>query len=70
MRAGFNRKENLYVANIKNSSLVQNGQVLFSNTSSGLKGYTLNVLMQTDETTDPGGAKELWSVGSKFIQSS
>ncbi len=70
MRAGFNRKENLYVANIKNSSLLQNEQVLFSNTSSGLKGYFLNVVMQTDATTDPGGAKELWSVGTKFIQSS
>lgn len=70
MRAGFDRKENLYVATIKNSSIAQNGQVLYSNTSSGLKGYTLGVIIRTDDTTDPRGSKELWSVGTKFIQSS
>ncbi len=70
MRAGFNRKENLYTANIINNSLFQNNQVLPSNAMSGVKGYTLQVKISTDSTTDPNGSKELWSVGTKYIQSS
>jgi len=70
MRAGFERKENLYVANVVNHSLYQNGQVLTSSATSGLKGYTLSVVIETDDTTDYKGAKEIWSVGSTFTQSS
>jgi len=69
-RAGFVRKENLYTASIKNSSLFQNNQVLPGSSVTGLKGYLLDVEMVTDETTDPKGAKELWSVGSTFSISS
>ena len=70
-RAGFDRKQNKYVAAIKNSS-VQNtsnvlpGQVLIGSTTSGLKGYYISVYMTTDTTTDPGGLKELFAVGSTY----
>ena len=69
-RCGFDRKENLYVAPIKNTTLFFNGQVLPSATLSGLKGYYLDVVLSTDQTTDPQGSKELWSVGTKFNISS
>ena len=69
-RAGFVRKENLYTAPIKNAALFQNNQILPSNSMTGLKGYLLEVTMSTDSTTDPKGAKEIWSVGTTFVQSS
>ena len=69
-RVGFNRKENLYTASIKNASLFQNGQVVPGTSMTGLKGYLLDVTLSTDETTDPNGPKELWSVGTTFVQSS
>jgi len=69
-RVGFNRKENLYTAAIKNSSLFANGQILPGGNMTGLKGYLLEVNIATDDTTDPLGPKELWSVGTSFVQSS
>jgi hypothetical protein len=69
-RVGFNRKENLYTASIRNASLFQNGQVVPGTSMTGLKGYLLDVTLSTDETTDPNGPKELWSVGTTFVQSS
>ena len=69
-RVGFNRKENLYTASIINASLFQNGQVVPGSAVTGLKGYLLDVTISTDETTDPNGPKELWSVGTTFVQSS
>ncbi len=69
-RVGFNRKENLYTASIINASLFQNGQVVPGSAVTGLKGYLLDVTISTDETTDPNGPKELWSVGTTFVRSS
>ena len=69
-RVGFNRKENLYTASIINASLFQNGQVVPGSAVTGLKGYLLDVTLSTDETTDPNGPKELWSVGTTFARSS
>ena len=69
-RVGFNRKENLYTASIRNASLFQNGQVVPGSNVTGLKGYLLDVTLSTDETTNPNGPKELWSVGTTFVQSS
>ena len=69
-RVGFNRKENLYTASIINASLFQNGQVVPGSNVTGLKGYLLDVTISTDETTDPNGPKELWSVGTTFVRSS
>ena len=50
---GFNRKENKYVAPIKNNSPTQlAGQVISGPDSSGIKAYYTTVTMQTDATTD------------------
>jgi len=63
--SGFNRKENKYYANLVNNSLPKPGEVVFGNSMSGIKGRFATVKFSTDTTTDPGGLKELWSVGTK-----
>jgi len=69
-RAGFDRKENKYMANIVNSSNVRPGEVIFGNQASGIKGFFATVKFSIDETTDPGGMKELYSVSSNYVMSS
>jgi len=70
--SGFNLKENLYTANLINNSSLAPGEVvdLIGNARSGIKGYFATVKISTDSVTDPGGVKELWSVGSKYVTSS
>ncbi len=68
-RAGFNRKENKYVANLVAKSTARPGEVRFGPDLTGIKGYFATVKIKTDETTDPGGVKELWSAGTEFSQS-
>jgi hypothetical protein len=70
LRAGFNRKENRYVANLISNSAVRAGEVIFGSQISGIKGYFATVTIETDETTQLGGAKELWSAGTKYVVSS
>lgn len=70
LRAGFNRKENRYVANLISNSTARAGEVIFGNQMSGIKGYFATVTIETDETTQLGGAKELWSAGTKYVVSS
>ena len=69
-RAGFDRKENLYVANLVNNTPAMPNEVIFGSSISGIKGYFATVKIQTDSTTDISGVKELFAVGTKFIQSS
>ena len=70
MRSGFNRKENLYTANLINNSSVRPNEIIFGNQMSGIKGYFARVKISTDSTTQKGGLKEIWSVGTKYVQSS
>ena len=70
-RAGFYRKENLYVANLVNkNSNEQAGQVLPGESMSGIKGYFTTITISTDDVTDIYGMKELWEVSSKWVVSS
>jgi len=69
-RYGFDRKENLYVSNIVNGSQIRPGEILGGATVTGIKGYYTTVTLATDNTTDVGGKKILWSVGSQVVQSS
>jgi len=69
-RVGFNSKENKYHANLINNSNVNPGEVLWGNNMTGVKGYFSTVKVSTDETTDPGGLKELFAVSSNFVESS
>ena len=68
-RAGFDRKQNNYVASIKNNTTnPMQGEVVWGNQTMGIKAYYATVTMSTDTTTDPGGLKELFAVGSNFSQ--
>ena len=69
-RAGFDRKENHYVANLVNASTARPGEVIFGTNVSGVKGYLMTVKMSIDANTDPGGAKQLYSVSSNYVLSS
>tara|TARA_A100001201_G_C4085065_1_gene200180 strand:- start:185 stop:1870 length:1686 start_codon:yes stop_codon:yes gene_type:complete len=70
MRAGFDRKENLYVANLINKSTAAPGEVIYGAKISGIRGYFATVTIKNDATTDYGGTKELFAVGTKFVKSS
>ena len=63
--SGFNRKENKYYANLINISTAQPGEVVFGQQVSGIKGRFATVKFSTDSSTDVGGNKELWAVGTK-----
>ena len=68
--AGFNRKENRYVANIINNSTARPGEVIFGSGMSGIKGYFTTVKFKVDSSTNVGGMKELFLAGSNYVMSS
>ena len=70
MRAGFNRKENKYVSNLKNNSMPRPGEVVFSQSLSGVKGMFATVTFSIDATTNALGKKELFAVASTYVESS
>lgn len=66
-RAGFDRKQNKYMAVIPNNTATAiTGEVVFGNQTTGIKAYYTTVTMATDTGTDFGGLKELFAVGSTF----
>lgn len=66
-RAGFDRKQNKYMAVIPNNTQTpMPGEVVFGNQTTGIKAYYATVTMKTDATTDPNGLKELFAVSSTF----
>ncbi len=65
--AGFDRKENAYVANLVNNSPAASGEIIFGNVISGIKGFFATATFSTDTTTDPGGEKQLFSVATDFF---
>lgn len=65
-RAGFDRKENKYMAALFNKSLANQQEISYGNEISGIKGYLSIVDMSIDSVTDLGGPKELFSVSTNF----
>ena len=66
-RQGFDRKQNTYMAALINNSGPRDMEVIFDGSSAtGIKAFYANVIMSTDLTTDPGGQKQLFTVGSEF----
>ncbi len=59
-----------YYANLVNNSAPANEEILYGQQMTGIKGRFATVTMSTDSVTNPGGLKELWSVGSVFSISS
>jgi hypothetical protein len=68
--AGFDRKENKYMANLVNNSQAAAGEVIWGVSMTGIKGYFASVTMSTDSVTDPEGVKELFAVSSQYVESS
>ena len=67
LHAGFDRKENAYVANLVNNSSATQGEIIFGNVISGIKGFYATATFTTDRYTDPGGEKQLFCVSSDFF---
>lgn len=65
-RAGFDRKENKYMAVLMNKSLANPEEISFGNEISGIKGYFAVVDMSLDNATDVGGAKELFAASCNY----
>jgi hypothetical protein len=70
MRAGFDRKENKYHANLINNTTARSGEIVFGDSMSGIKGFYATVKVSTDSTTNVGGLKELFAVSSNYVESS
>ena len=70
MRAGFDRKENKYHANLINNTTARSGEIVFGDSMSGIKGFYATVKISTDSTTNVGGLKELFAVSSNYVESS
>ena len=66
LRAGFDRKDNRYVANLINNSPVMPGEILFNAQMTGIKGYYSIATLTTDLSTNVGGMKELYQVGMSY----
>jgi len=69
-RAGFDRKENKYVSNLKNNSAPRPAEIIYGNSLSGIKGMFATVTFSIDATTNVLGKKELFSVSSTYVESS
>lgn len=68
--AGFMKKEGKYKAVIKNNSSTSQGEVIFGNTMSGIKGYFATITMQVDNSTNVGTPKELFAASIEYVESS
>tara|TARA_B110000483_G_scaffold53669_1_gene66880 strand:- start:230 stop:1681 length:1452 start_codon:yes stop_codon:yes gene_type:complete len=64
--AGFDRKENKYVANLVNNSRAAEGEIIWGDSMSGIKGFYSTVKLSTDLLTNDGGPKSLFSVESTY----
>jgi hypothetical protein len=68
--AGFNRKENKFFANIINNSFATEGEIVYGNSMSGIKGFFSTLTISTDNSTELGKFKELYAVSSEYVESS
>lgn len=67
-RAGFDRKQNTYYAVLNNNSPARAEEVITTGAQeTGVKAFYITVKFSTDGTTDPNGAKQLFSVGSNYM---
>ena len=64
----FKVKENKYFANLINNTSSQPGEIVWGQSSSGIKGFFATVQMSIDNTL--GGKKELFAVSTNYVESS
>jgi hypothetical protein len=65
-RAGFDRKENKYMAVLMNKSQPNPEEISFGDEISGIKGYFAVVDMSLDNATEVGGPKELFAASTRY----
>ncbi len=66
----FKRKENKFFANLINNSPATEGEILWGQSSTGLKGFFSTIKMKFDNSSSPTIKKELFSVSSDIVESS
>ena len=66
--AGFDRKEGKYMSNLVNASPATQGEIVFGNSMTGVKGYIATVTIKSD-TTSRINPMELFAVSSDYIES-
>jgi len=66
--AGFNKKEGKYMANLVNSSPATQGEIVFGDSMTGVKGYIASVTIKSDATSRTG-PMELFAVSSEYVES-
>jgi len=66
----FKRKENKYFANLINNSSVTQGEIIFGNNMTGIKGFFSTIKMKLANANFPTAKKELFSVSSNVVESS
>jgi len=69
----FKRKENKYFSNLVNNTAPQNGEIIFGQNISGVKGFfaeTTFTLTNNKGVTNGYGKKELFAVSSNIVESS
>jgi hypothetical protein len=67
--AGFDKKEGKYVANLVNVSPATQGEIVFGEAMTGVKGYIATVTIKSDSTSRTG-PMELFAISSNYVESS
>ena len=72
LHAGFDRKNNRYMANLVRPATSTNrtvvpGEVIYGDQMSGIKGYFATITLSTDTETDPLEMKELYQVSLTYV---
>jgi hypothetical protein len=65
----FKRKEDKYFANLINASSFTQGEVIFGDSISGVKGFYATVTMSAANTAT-SGTNELFAIGTNYKESS
>ena len=66
----FKRKENKYFANVVNQTLSQQGEVVWGQSMTGIKGFFAVCKMTSTNTGLQTGKQELFAVSTNFVESS
>jgi len=66
----FKQKEDKYFANLINTSEFSQGEVIFGNSISGIKGFTATAVLTTDNSGGYSNNSELFAVSTNYNESS
>jgi hypothetical protein len=66
--AGFDKKEGKYMSNLVNASPATQGEIVFGDSMTGVKGYIATVTIKSD-TTSRINPMELFAVSSEYVES-